>query len=91
MEYINKQALDEAIKEFIRVMVSGVAPIYTTTISILILGINQETGTFGISWMKVLAAFTIATLGLLGTAITRATDRYIHVNPEIKSDGFLPK
>lgn len=90
-QYINQEALDEAIKEFMRVIISGIAPTYTAVTAVIVIGVNAETGAFGIEWMRVLATFTIASLGLIGTALTRAIDRYIHVNPQMKSGGFLPK
>ena len=58
------KALDEAVREIVRLVVLAVIPL-------IIAGINVKTGVFNIDWNVVLAVALVT--------ILRAIDRYLHI------------
>ncbi len=89
-EVIDKKALREAFKEFLRVIFSDLVPMTIMVLGLIYLGFNPETGV-AIKWTIIKVAIYGSFVKLLIQALTRASDRYIHVNPDIESKGFLPK
>lgn len=70
-----KNALIEAVKEWLRIVLIAVLPIIMTSI-------NPQTGEVAINWQMVYGVALLATL--------KALDKWIHNNPSIKSNGLLP-
>ena len=94
--YMNN-ALKEALKEFARVLISGLVPVVITITTMIAGGINQVTGAIIIPWMLIRAFVLLQFLTILGTAIARAADKYQHeynsetkTHEDGKSMGIIP-
>ena len=87
-----KKELLESIKEFARIMISGLVPVITMLIAFIVSGINTETGVIAIKWPIIYSLGLVQILTLISTALTKAWDKYTFEKNKIKGEikGIIP-
>lgn len=86
------KSLKEALKEFARVMISGLVPVLSTLIMAIISGINTELGVISIKWNVLLSIGLVQVLTLIATALPKALDKYTFEESKLRgeSKGIIP-
>lgn len=90
MELINQKAIDEAVKEGLRVIIAGLPTIPISFLTVVAAGLNLETGRIVINWQLALVLPLATGLGLLIQALIKMRDKYVHEDPLDPRSGIMP-